>query len=274
MKRVWKNKSILLGLIMVLIVALSAVFAEVLSPGNPVRIDMGHRFEAPSEIFPLGTDGFGRCVLSRLLYGARYSLGLAVLVMLILVFAVIPSAMAAAYKGGFMEKGFLWLCDISMALPPIVLVLAITGILGNGPINLLFSSFFSYFGWYGRMVRSHTLTELSKSYTTYAITGGSSAASLLGIQVFPNIAPNLLVLFCLGIGDMILMLSGYSFLGIGLAPGTPEWGAMLNEARSILTTAPQFALYPGVCILFTVCGFNLVGEGMRKATGMGEVING
>ena len=214
MKRVWKNKSILLDLIMVLIVALSAVFAEVLSPGNPVRIDMGHRFEAPSEIFPLGTDGFGRCVLSRLLYGARYSLGLAVLVMLILAFAVIPSAMAAAYKGGFMEKGFLWLCDISMALPPIVLVLAITGILGNGPINLLFSSFFSYFGWYGRMVRSHTLTELSKSYTTYAITGGSSAASLLGIQVFPNIAPNLLVLFCLGIGDMILTLSATDNLAV------------------------------------------------------------
>lgn len=265
MKQIFQNKGALTGFILVSALILCALFAKTLAPANPTRIEMSQRFEPPSAAFPLGTDAFGRCILSRLLYGARYSLGLSMLVMGGIVITVIPIAMIAAYRGSLTEKVFLWLCDISMALPPTVLVLAITGILGNGISNLVFSTLFSYWGWYGRMVRSYTAAELSKGYVTYAVTGGASVVSVLSRQVLPNILPALLVLFCLGVGDTILMISGYSFLGIGLPSGTPEWGAMLNEAKSSLLTAPQYAFYPGICVVLAVCGFNILGEGARKA---------
>lgn len=271
MKSLVKSKSIVIGLILVLIPVLCALFAGLLAPSDPMKIEMTQRFSAPSSTFPLGTDAFGRCIVSRLIYGARYSLGLSSLVMFGIIVTAVPIAMAVAYKGGSAETIFLWLCDISMALPPTVLVLSITGILGNGISNLVFSTLFSYWGWYGRMVRSHTSVELSKGYVTYAVTGGMPMSSILSRQVLPNILPVLLVLFCLGVGDTVLMISGYSFLGIGLPSGTPEWGAMLNESRSNLLTSPQYALYPGFCVFLTVCGFNLIGEGVRKVLSVNDI---
>lgn len=270
MRRILKNKGALVGFILITLLFLCALLAGVLSPGDPEKIDMAHRFDLPSAAFPLGADALGRCVLSRLLHGSRYSLGLGLLVMTGIAVTSIPAAMTAAYKRGPVEKFFLWLCDISMALPPTVLVLAITGILGNGLFNLVFSTLFSYWGWYGRMVRSYTMTELGKGYVTYSITGGSPVPSVLFRQVLPNIFPGLLILFCLGVSDTILMLSGYSFLGIGLPSGVPEWGAMLGEAKNILLQAPQYTLYPGLCIVITVCAFNLFGEGAGKALSIGR----
>jgi ABC-type dipeptide/oligopeptide/nickel transport system permease subunit len=265
MRRMLHNKSALIGFGLIVIIVLCASLANVLSPNNPMKINMDLRFSESSYRFPLGADAYGRCVLSRLLYGARYSLGLAFLVMVGIVITTIPAGMAVTYKGGFFERIFIWLCDISMALPPTVLVLAIMGVMGNGIANLVFSTMFSYWGWYGRMVRSYTQTELAKGYVAYAITGGASGASVLAKQVFPNIFPGLIILFALGIGDTILMISGYSFLGIGLTSGLPEWGAMLSDAKSILLQSPQYAMYPGICVCVTVCAFNLFGEGMRKA---------
>ena len=270
MRIILQNKIALLGFGLIVIIVLCALFAGTLSPNDPMMIDMDCRFSQPSFQFPLGADEYGRCIFSRLLYGARYSLGLALLVMCGIVATTIPIGMAAAYKGGFFDRVFLWLCDISMALPPAVLVLAVMGVMGNGITNLVFSIIFSYWGWYGRMVRSYTQTELSKGYVTHAITGGSSGASMLAVQVFPNIFPGLVILFALGIGDTILMISGYSFLGIGLTGGLPEWGAMLSDAKSILLQAPQYAVYPGTCVFISVCAFNLFGEGMRKALAIGE----
>lgn len=265
MKKILKNRGALAGLILITIVMLCALLAGVLAPNDPMRIDMDSRFAAPGVAFPLGADALGRCVLSRLLYGARTSLGLGVLVMAGIAVTAIPLAMAATFRGGVVERAFQWLCDISMALPPTVLVLAVTGILGNGLWNLVFSTLFAYWGWYGRMVRSYTAVELGKGYVAYAITGGAPAASVLATGVLPNILPSLLILFCLGVGDTILTVSGFSFLGIGLPAGVPEWGAMLGEARSLLLQAPQYALYPGLCVVLTVIAFNLFAEGTRKA---------
>ena len=260
MRRLRRHKSAWIGLGLIAVIILCAVFAGAVSPNDPMKINMDMRFAEPSHSFPLGADAYGRCVLSRLLFGTRYSLGLAFLVMGGIVITTIPLGMTATYKGGFIERIFLWLCDISMALPPTVLVLAVMGVMGNGIGNLVFSTLFSYWGWYGRMVRSYTQTELAKGYITYAVTGGASGASVLARQVFPNIFPGLIILFALGIGDTILMISGYSFLGIGLPSGLPEWGAMLSDAKGILLQEPQYAIYPGVCVFITVCAFNLFGR--------------
>lgn len=269
MKKMMRCKAAMIGFSLIVLIVLCALLAGTLSPNDPVKINMEYRFTEPSPGFPLGADAYGRCILSRLLHGARYSLGLAFLVMAGIVVTTIPVGMTATYKGGIFERVYLWLCDISMALPPAVLVLAIIGVMGNGIANLVFSTIFSYWGWYGRMVRSYTQTELTKGYVTYAVTSGASSISILARQVLPNIFPGLMILFALGIGDTILMISGYSFLGIGLPPGLPEWGGMLSEAKSILLQAPQYAIYPGICVFVTVCAFNLFGEGMRKALAIG-----
>jgi ABC-type dipeptide/oligopeptide/nickel transport system permease subunit len=270
MKKLMRSKSALTGLCLIAGMVACALFADLLVANDPMKIDMEHRFAPPCACFPLGADAYGRCILSRLLYGARYSLGLAFLVMCGMIVTSVPAGMAAARRGGWFERIFLWMCDISMALPPTVLVLAVMGVMGNGIANLVFSTMFSYWGWYGRMVRSYTQTELAKGYVVYAITGGASGFSVLAGQVLPNIFPALAVLFALGIGDVILMLSGYSFLGIGLTGGVPEWGAMLSDAKSILLRSPQYAIYPGLCVFITVCAFNLFGEGLRKAFAIGE----
>lgn len=264
MKKAFHNKCVLIGLILILVIAFCAIAADWISPNDPTKIDMTYRFSQPSSQFPLGADEYGRCILSRLIYGARYSLGLSLLAMSGIILTVVPAGMAATYKGGAAEKVFLWFCDISLALPPTVLVLAVMGIIGSGIQNLIFGAIFCYWGWYGRMVRSYTMTELSKGYVTYAVTGGVPVITVLAKHILPNILPVLLVFIASGIGDIILMISGFSFLGIGLPADIPEWGTMLNEAKSILIKSPQYAIYPGLCVFGAVCAFNLLGEGLRK----------
>jgi ABC-type multidrug transport system fused ATPase/permease subunit len=199
-----------------------------------------------------------------LLLGTRYSVGLAVLVMGVIALTALPLSLPAAYRGGLAEKLLVLASDISMALPPAVLVLSIIGVLGQGAGNLIFAAVFSYWGWYARMVRSYVLMEKGKGYISLAVTGGSSTARILFRHILPNILPGLLVLFALGIGDVIMTISAFSFLGVALPSGTPEWGVMLNEARGVFLKSPRYAIYPGLCVFFTVCAFNLLGEGLRR----------
>jgi len=231
-------KKIIIGLLLIIIIMIAGAGAGMLSPNDPQKINLEDRYLNSSREYPLGTDAYGRCILSRLMYGTRYSIGLALVVMAGVVAITIPAGMAAAYRGKIVDKVFLWLCDISMALPPTVLVLAVMGLIGNGMVNLIFSTLFSYLGWYGRLVRSAAAAELAKEYITYAVTGGAGSFTILAKHVFPNIFSGLLVLFVLGIGDTILMLSSYSFLGIGLPAGVPEWGAMLNEQKACCFNHP------------------------------------
>ncbi len=263
MKKTRKTIRLNAGIAMLTVIAFIMIFAGVLAPNDPDKIDMDFRLSAPSNQMPLGADAYGRCILSRLLYGSRYSVGLAVLIIGSVAVLTVPIGLVAVYKGGIADRIFLLSCDVSMALPPTVLVLAIMGVMGNGTGNLLLCSIFSYWGWYGRMLRSYTRTELGKSYVLYARTGGTSSAGIILRHIFPNILPHLIVLLAVGMGDSILMISGFSFLGIGLPTGTPEWGAMLAESKSMLLRAPQFAIYPGICVVLTVCACNFLGEGLR-----------
>ena len=257
------NAALVAGLIMLLLIAAAAVFCGVLAPNNPYKINMSLRFAGSSGSMPLGADAYGRCVLSRLMYGARYSMGLAAAVIGSVALLATPLGILCAFRGGIADKLFVLSCDISMAMPPAVLVLAVVGVMGNGLANLLISAVFAYWGWYGRMVRSYTQNESGKTYIVYAKTAGLSALGIAVKHIFPNIAPNLIVLLAMGIGDAVLMISGFSFLGIGLPAGTPEWGAMLSEAKSSLIQSPRFAVYPGLCVLFSVCACNITGEGLR-----------
>lgn len=258
------NAALGAGLGMVSVLVIIAVFCDVLAPNNPDKIDMSVRFAERSFAMPLGADAYGRCIFSRLLYGTRYSMGLAAAVIGTVAVLATPIGMIAAFKDGVADQLFVLSCDVSMAMPPTVLVLAVIGIMGNGVVNLLVSAVFAYWGWYGRMLRSYTQNESGKSYIVYAKTAGLSDWSIAVTHIFPNIMPSLIVLLTIGIGDAVLMLSGFSFLGIGLPAGTPEWGALLSDAKSSFIRAPRFAVYPGLCIFFAVCACNITGEGLRR----------
>lgn len=264
MRTILENRRLSFACVSLLLVTFCFLFADAVAPHDPVKNNLDVRFSGPSKDYPLGTDAYGRCILSRLIFGSRYSVGLAVLIMCVIVLTVLPLSMLASYQGGLAEKSLVLASNISMALPPTVLVLSIIGVLGQGIGNLIFATVFSYWGWYARMVRSYVLMEKGKGYVPLAVTGGSSTAQILSRHILPNILPGLLVLFTLGIGDVIMTISAFSFLGVALPSGTPEWGAMLNEARGVFLKRPQYAIYPGLCVFFTVCGFNLLGEGLRS----------
>lgn len=262
-RKLFSNKQFMIGFLLILIMLACAFFAVWIAPNDPYAVDISKRFLSPSKEFPFGTDQMGRCILSCTIYGARTTLSITFLALTIIAVIAIPAGIFAAYKGKWFDKIFVWLCDVCMAFPPIVLVLALTGIIGTGITNLMLSTILAMWGWYSRLVRSYTISEKSKGYITAASLCGVSPVKSIFIHILPNIAPSVVVLFTLGVADMILMTSSYSFLGIGFPVELPEWGTLIREGKSNFASHPGTVLLPGICVVLTVCGFNLVGESLR-----------
>ncbi len=259
----FKNKQALLGLALMLLVIMIAVFAPFLAPHDPHKIDALSKFLPASREYPLGTDHLGRCVLSRLIFGARYSLGIAVPILLVLGVIGLALGTAAAYLGGRLERVFLVVCDIFMAFPPLVIVLSLVGALSQGVEIIVAAVIFSMWVWYAKVIRTYAGIEKAKDYILAAKIAGCSDLRIIVQHIIPNILPQCLVILSTGVASFILMISSFSFLGLGFEAGTPEWGAMLNQARSSFYSHPRLVIYPGLCILITAAGFNLFGEALR-----------
>lgn len=269
-KKVLKNKQALLGLSIICVLTLIAVFAPVLAPHNPEDVDVLMKFKAPSLEYPLGTDELGRCILSKLMFGARYSLGIAIPIVLIVFSISLILGTLSAYYGKTFDRIFIVLCDTVMAFPPIVLVLALIGGLGQSLANLFIALIFTLWAGYAKIVRSYVLQEKNKDYIAAARVCESSNMKIIFRHIIPNIIPVLLVNFTICIGEVILMLSGFSYLGLSVGKGVSEWGAMLSNAKQYIYSYPQFILYPGLCILLCVVGFNLLGEALRDIVTPGD----
>lgn len=262
-KKMLKNKQALIGLILITSIAIIAVLAPIIVPNDPYRIDIANRFSAASVQYPLGTDQLGRCLLSRLLLGASYSLGIVVPALLVLGVVGISSGTMAAYFGGALERVFLLACDIFMAFPPLVIILSFIGSSGNGIISILVALVFSMWAWFAKVVWSYTCLEKDKDYIVASRIAGCSDTRIVFYHIIPNTMPQFIVYLSTGIASLILMVSSFSFLGLGFVAGTPEWGAMLSEARSHFYAHPTLVFYPGLCILLIAAGFNLFGEALR-----------
>lgn len=270
-KKTLRNRQALAGLIIIVLVMAVAVFAPLLMPNDPNQIDVLKKFLHASAEYPLGTDQLGRCVLSRLMIGARYSLGIAVPSLLAVGVMGIMLGTAAAYIGGRFERVFLVICDIFMAFPPLVIVLSLVGALGQGIGNILIAVFFSTWVWFAKVVRTYARIEQNKEYVTASKIAGCSGLRIIVRHIIPNILPQCIVYLSTGIASVILMVSSFSFLGLGFEKGVAEWGAMLSEARANFYTYPSFVLYPGACILLAAAGFNLFGEALRDIVSPEEV---
>lgn len=262
-KAILNNKQALAGLALIAIVSIMAVLAPVMAPNDPNKIDVMSRFLAPSAQYPLGTDQLGRCVLSRLLYGAIYSLGIAVPTLFVLGGIGAALGTAAAYIGGRWERGFLVVCDIVMAFPSLVLMLALIGSLGQGLVSIVAATVSTMWAWFAKVVWSYASLEKGKDYIVASCIAGCSGWRIVFGHIIPNLLPQFAVYLSTGIAGFILMVSGLSYLGLGFEAGTPEWGAMLSEAKAHFFSHPTLVVYPGLCILLAAAGFNLFGEALR-----------
>lgn len=260
---VLRDRSAVLGLVIITGLSLAALLASVLSPHDANAVDVTQRFLAPSAEFPLGTDHLGRDVLSRLLNGGRLSIASTLVTTAAVSVIGLGVGMLAGYLGGVVDALLSRLIDIVSALPTILLALAITAVLGVGLRNVLIAITAASWPTYARLVRGAVLAEREKDYIEAARAAGASTTRILRQHVLPNIVGPIVVITSLELGIMLLSISALSFLGLGVRPPTAEWGAMLSEGRTYLSRAPNMMLFPGSAIFLMVLGFNLLGDGVR-----------
>ena len=258
-----RNKSLIPYLTMAGILIFIAVFAQFFTPYDPYLQDLEGALAAPNSTNLLGTDRYGRDILSRVIMGSQTTLCASLL--LLLTISVVGSLIGAVcgYKGGRLDVILMRLSDVFLAFPQMVFAVAAAGALGGGLFNA--AAALAIIGWpkYARISRGLVLTIRSMPYMDAAKMSGTSAMGMLYHHVMPNIAGPVLVTAALDIGTIIMELAGLSFLGLGAMPPTAEWGAMMNNGRSMLQTAPWVILAPGSAIFITVAVFNLLGDKIR-----------
>ena len=256
--------SIVAGLVVV------ATVGPELTPYSPVEQQLENRLASPSRAHPLGTDQLGRDVLTRIVYGARISLGLAVLVTAIRLSLGVAVGLVAGYVGGWLDSALMRTVDVQLAFPGIVLALVIAGMLGPSLTNIMIA--LAVVGWasYARVVRSSVLSLKQQSFVDASRLAGRPSSAIAVRVLLPNVLAPVIVLATLNIGTVIIGIAGLSFIGLGAQPPTAEWGRMISEGRPFIQSAWWVVTTPGVVIMITVIGFNLLGDGLRDALATDE----
>jgi peptide/nickel transport system permease protein len=266
------NKTLLPYLILAGSLIFVAIFAEYLTPFDPYVQDLESALTPPNSVNLLGTDRYGRDVLSRVIIGSQTTLCASLL--LLSVISIFGSLIGAicGYSGGKFDTILMRISDIFLAFPQMVFAVAVAGILGGGLFNAAFA--LAIIGWtkYARIARGLALTIRSLPYIDAAKMAGTSSIGILFSHILPNIAGAILVTAALDIGTIIMELAGLSFLGLGAQPPTAEWGAMMNNGRSMLQTASWVILAPGFAIFITVAIFNLLGDKLRDVIDKKSVV--
>jgi peptide/nickel transport system permease protein len=248
-----------------LVVGLAVAAAPWLSAYDPLEMQVGRQFVPPGRDHPAGSDLFGRDVATRLLHGGRITLGIGVLAVLIAALPGTALGLVAGYYGRWADQLIGWLVDVMLSFPTILLALTIVAALGPGLGSVITAVGVAGIPNYTRLVRGQVLSLRRRPYVRAAVTVGCTDLRILLRHILPNVAGPLVVLATLDMGWAILNASALSFLGLGVQPPTPEWGAMLNEGRAYLRDAPWVTIAPGLAIALTVLAVNLLGDALRDA---------
>ncbi|MFC0560617.1 nickel ABC transporter permease subunit NikC [Halalkalibacter alkalisediminis] len=262
------QKVIVLCSLILCVLFLITIFAPWLAPHDPVVVNLAHKLEPPSMHYPLGTDHLGRCTLSRILYGARISLGFAIIIFISALSIGLIVGIIAGYKGGWVDQILMRLGDGLMAIPSLLFVLGFVGIWGAGLKQVILGLILVQWVYYARVIRGMVLSLKEQNYITAAKISGSSSWTIMKKHIIPNVLPPLAVMGTLEMGWAIMNLSSMSFLGLGVQPPIPEWGAMIHEGKSYIRTNPALMLYPGLMIMLVVITFNLLGEALSERFGV------
>jgi peptide/nickel transport system permease protein len=260
-----KNKLALLGALILLALLVTAIFADVLAPYDPLAQDITAGLHPPDSQHWCGQDKLGRDLFSRILYGSRISLrvGLATVSISLSVGLLVGSI--SGYYGGLVDEFFMRLVDILMAFPGILLAIAMVAVLGPGLNHVILA--LCLIGWvgYARLVRGQVLYLRELEYVVAAHALGASPPRIIALHLIPNVIAPVIVEATFGMASAILAEASLSFLGLGVQPPTPSWGAMLNEGRQYLLLAPHTTTFPGLAIMLAVLGLNFLGDGLRDA---------
>ena len=258
-----ENKAFRLSSILVFLLLAITVLTPFIAPYDPLDAIMREANSAPSAAHLFGTDKLGRDVLSRILYGASYSLT-SVLGLVAVIFVVGTTlGVIAGYFGGVVDVVIMRIADMMISFPGVILAIAIAGILGGSLINAMIAMLCVTWTKYARLARSMVLKIKKRDFVDAAVVSGGSALHILWVHILPNILPLMIITAAADIGAMMMELAGLSFLGFGSQPPAPEWGLMLNEGRQELQTAPWLMFFPGLAIFITVVVFNLWGDSLR-----------
>ncbi len=254
--------ALLAGAVLVALVLLTAVFGPFVAPFPPAEQALESRLEGPSTTHPLGRDELGRDVLSRLLDGARISVGVGLAVVLLA--GAVGTAIGAlsGYLGGRVDSFLMRMSDVFLAFPGILLAIALVAVLGPALRHVVLA--LVVIGWvgYARLVRGQVLQFREREFVLAARSSGAAGKRIFLRHLLPNVLPALLVQASLGMAGAILAEASLSFLGLGIQPPTPSWGAMINAGRGHLIDAPHLAFFPGLAIFMTVMGLNFLGDGL------------
>lgn len=265
--RLRKNRQAMLGLTVFLIIVAIALLAPVLVDydSQVVEQHISEKLQGPSAQHWLGTDGYGRDVLARLIYGARISLKIGVITALSALAVGGLIGAVAGFYGGRLDDILMRIMDIFLSMPSILLAIAVIAALGSGIGNIMISVAISYVPVYARVIRSSVLSIRSKEFIESARAIGTSDFRIICKHIIPNAIGPVIVQATLGVGEIIISAAGLSFLGLGIEPPLPEWGKMLSEGKEVIRTMPSQVIFPGLCIMITVLSLNLLGDGLRDA---------
>ncbi len=262
-RRITSSPLTLIGLVIVLIIIVCALFAPLIATHSPTEVNLQSKLEAPSTSHYFGTDEVGRDIFSRIVYGTRISLRIGLLVVLIAFPIGTILGAIAGYFGGGVDQIIMRITDVFLSFPGIILAMSIAAALGPSIENVMLALAATWWPWYTRIVRSSVLSIKNAEFIEASRALGANPFRILFKEIIPNSIGPATIQASLDLGFVILAAAGLSFIGLGAQPPSPEWGAMLSNSREILRDAWWAATFPGLAILLTVLGFNLVGDGLN-----------
>lgn len=264
-KRFKRNKTALLGLFVVCILILIAIFAPLLAPYDYQTQDYASMMQKPSALHLFGTDQFGRDILSRVIYGTRYSLVIALLCTIAAFFTGGLLGIIAGYCGGVVDTLIMRLMDIFQSIPMIMMAMCIVAVLGNGIPQLVAAIMFASMPTMARNNRAAILRVRGSDYIESSEAIGVNQIQMIVKHMIPNAVGVMIIYFVGFLAVSIMMMSSMSYIGVGLSAPTPEWGLILNDGKAYLTSAPYMMMFPALMIMITCFAFNLMGDGLRDA---------
>ncbi len=264
-RQILRNKQAILGFAVLLVLVLSAVFAEQIAPYDPYKTNYSNVKQPPSAEHFIGTDELGRDGFSRLIYGARISLMVGIIVSGISTTIGVALGAVAGYFGGIADMIIMRVVDLMIAFPFLVLAIALVAVAGPSLFNMMVALIVVYWIWFARVVRGMVLTLRETEFIVGAKAAGASDISIIFRHILPNVLPVVIVQGSFSVAEAILIAATLSYLGLGAQPPTAEWGSMLSNAKELMRILPVMSIAPGVAIMITVLAINFIGDALRDA---------
>lgn len=258
-----KNRNFMVGFIMVASVILVALFADVIAP---YPFDMAHPqdiLKAPCGQYLFGTDNMGRDLFSRIIYGTRIALQVALVGAGLQLVVGTVAGLICGYFGGWIDKALMFIADLTYAIPGMVMALAVVTVLGSSLMNAIIAIAVVNWAAYARVVRAKAMSIKNQAFIETGIAFGESAAAIMFRYILPNIVPVLIVTVSMQLPGTIMSTTTLSFLGVGSQPPSPDWGLLVSESINFISRGPWMCIFPGLALVYTVVGFNILGEGLR-----------